>query len=74
VQLQPVSIARWRSWLLAVVSGLGVLASLGGSLFISVSGIMSLVGNQTPVSEAASILNLAWASALVGLLCIPSLI
>lgn len=66
--------ARWRSWLLAFISGFGVLAALGGSGLLLFSGLLGLAGSQTPLSQSIPTLNLAWSSGLVALLCIPSLI
>ncbi len=72
--MQAVTGARWRSWLLVIISGLGVLIALGLCVFLLASGIIGLAGNQMPASQGISALNLAWASALVALLCVPAVV
>lgn len=71
--MQAVSGARWRSWLFLIVSGLGALVALGFSALLLFSALLMLFGNTGSEQQGLSLMNLAWASALVAFLCVPGL-
>lgn len=66
--------ARWFSWLVLVISAIGVLSALGFSLLLLLSGGIQLLDATLPQASGVSMLNLGWASALVAALCVPGLI
>jgi len=72
--MQSSASPRWRSWLILVISTVGLLTALGFSLLLILGGGVELLGNALPVANTLPILNLSWASALVALLCIPGLV
>lgn len=67
---QPV----WRSWLIIFISGGGALLSfLGGALAITTAGV-GLATARIPGLQSQTLFNLAWASWLVGIFCIPAFV
>jgi hypothetical protein len=69
--MQSGASARWRSWLVLVISVLGGFSALGLSALLMFSGGLGLLENTGPASRSISVLNLSWGSALVALLCAP---
>lgn len=65
---------RWRSWLLLIVSSIGVLLSFVAGGLLLVTGGYALVSLPLPALNALSLLNFAWVMLLVGVLCLPAVI
>jgi hypothetical protein len=57
-----------------IVSGLGLLGSLAGAGLSLVGGLAILLGDSRETATAASLVSLAWASALMAVLTLPSIL
>ena len=66
--------ASWRSWLLLILCAGGGLAAFGFSFLLFVTSGSALLSANLPVPNLVSFMNLAWVTALVGLLCIPGVV
>jgi len=64
----------WRSWLLLILSGGGVLLSFVGAGLLFVGGSFGLASTAIPGMQAVTVFNLAWAVLLVGFLSIPAVV
>lgn len=63
---------RWRLWLIAILSAFGVITALGAAALLLLVGLGSWF-TQAEGMQTVPLLNMAWASALVGILCFPAL-
>lgn len=65
---------RWRSWSLLILAATGGLMAFGLSALLLVFGGGALLGANFQPARTVSLFNLAWTSALVGGLCIPTVV
>lgn len=72
--MQPAAGARWRPWVILIISAVGILTALGFSLLLMLAGGINLLDETLPASNSLPIINLGWASTLVAVLCIPGLV
>src|SRR5574340_1167876 len=64
----------WRSWTLLVISAGGaLLAFIGGGLMLITGGVARLSLPEVTLNSQ-SMLNLAWDSLFVGVLCLPAVV
>jgi len=70
LQAQPRPV--WRSWLLLIVSGIGVATALAGGALMLAGGGIALMGMPAAELNTLSLFNLAWVTLFVGVLCAPA--
>lgn len=69
-QAQPRPV--WRSWLVLIVSGFGVLTALAGGAVMLTGGGIALMRMPAAELNTLSLFNLAWVTLFVGVLCAPA--